>query len=276
MYETIRYEADDPVATITLNRPDRLNAITGAMLTELQDAMGRAETDTSVVGIVLTGAGRGFCAGADTARLQAQSDAESAAPWTLEGDKPGAIDDMGPDFTVGLLYLMAIRKPIICAVNGPCAGLGFVIAMLCDMRFASEQARFTTAFANRGLIAEHGISWLLPRLVGPAHALDLLWSGRLVEAPEASRIGLVNRVVSADTLVAEATDYVTMLSTRAAPVAMQVIKQQVYRHLSASLGDATRESITLMSESLQRPDFKEGVASFVEKRPPRFARVPTP
>ena len=276
MYETIRYEVVDPVATITLNRPDRLNAITGAMLRELQEALAAAEADASVVGIVLTGEGRGFCAGADMSRLQSQTGAESPAPMDLTTERPGAIEEMGPDFKLGLLYFMAIRKPIICAVNGPCAGLGFVIAMLCDMRFASEEAKFTTAFANRGLIAEHGISWLLPRLIGSARALDLLWSGRLVKADEAERIGLVNRVVMPDALVTEATDYVKMLAAHSAPLAMQVIKQQVYTHLSASLGQATEESIARMAHSLGQPDFKEGVMSFVEKRPPNFARVATP
>jgi enoyl-CoA hydratase/carnithine racemase len=189
--------------------------------------------------------------------------------------KPGAFEEMGPDFQLGLLYLMAVRKPIICAINGPCAGLGFVMAMLCDIRFASTEAKFTTAFANRGLIAEHGISWILPRLVGPAHALDLLWSGRLVDATEAASMGVVNRVVAADDLLREATGYVETLAERSAPLAIQVIKQQVYRHLSAALGDATRESLRLMKESQARADFAEGVKSFVEKRPPQFARVPT-
>ncbi len=275
MYDTIRYEVADPVATITLNRPERLNALTPQVMTELQDAVAAAEADPQVVGIVLTGAGRGFCAGADMRRLQNLSEGATVSDWQTADGKPGAFEEMGPDFQLGLLYLMAVRKPIICAINGPCAGLGFVMAMLCDIRFASTEAKFTTAFANRGLIAEHGISWILPRLVGPAHALDLLWSGRLVDATEAASMGVVNRVVSADDLLREATGYVRTLAERSAPLAIQVIKQQVYRHLSAALGDATRESLRLMKESQARADFAEGVKSFVEKRPPRFARVTT-
>ena len=275
MYDTIRYEVADPVATITLNRPERLNALTPQVMTELQDAVAAAEADPQVVGIVLTGAGRGFCAGADMRRLQNMSEGATVSDWQTADGKPGAFEEMGPDFQLGLLYLMAVRKPIICAINGPCAGLGFVMAMLCDIRFASTEAKFTTAFANRGLIAEHGISWILPRLVGPAHALDLLWSGRLVDATEAASMGVVNRVVAADDLLREATEYVDTLAERSAPLAIQVIKQQVYRHLSAALGDATRESLRLMKESQARADFAEGVKSFVEKRPPRFARVTT-
>ena len=276
MYETIHYAVKDPVATITLSRPDRLNAVTGQMLNEIQDAVAKAEADDHVVGIVLTGAGRGFCAGADLEQLQGLSEGGSTTAWETDDHKPGAIDEMGDEFRLGLLYLMAVRKPIIAAINGPCAGLGFVLAMLCDMRLASEEARFTTAFANRGLIAEHGISWILPRVVGPARALDLLWSGRLVEADEAERIGMINRIVPHDQLLDETISYVEMLATRSAPVSIQVIKRQVYTHLSVGLGEAAKESLQLMAESLGRPDFREGVVSYVEKRPPEFARVTAP
>ena len=276
MYETIQYTVEDPVATITLNRPDRLNAVTGQMLNEIQDAVAKAEADDHVVGIVLTGAGRGFCAGADLEQLQGLTEGGSTAAWETDDNKPGAVDEMGDDFRLGLLYLMAVRKPIIAAINGPCAGLGFVLAMVCDMRLASDEARFTTAFANRGLIAEHGISWILPRAVGSARALDLLWSGRLVESDEAERIGMVNRVVPQDRLLDETISYVKMLASRSAPVSIQVIKQQVYKHLSVGLGEAAKESLQLMAESLGRPDFREGVVSYVEKRPPNFARVTAP
>lgn len=276
MYETIQYTVEDPVAIITLNRPDRLNAVTGQMLNEIQDAVALAEADHQVIGIVLTGAGRGFCAGADLEHLQGLTEGGSTAAWETDDNKPGAFNEMGDDFRLGLLYLMAVRKPIIAAINGPCAGLGFVIALVCDMRFASNEARFTTAFANRGLIAEHGISWILPRVVGPARALDLLWSGRLVEPDEAERIGMVNRVVPQDRLLDETIDYVKMLASRSAPISMQVIKRQVYAHLSVGLGEAAKESLQLMAESLARSDFREGVVSYVEKRSPHFARVAPP
>ena len=275
MYDTIRYTVSDPVATITLDRPDRLNAVTPQLVRELQDAVGRAERDEQVIGIIITGEGRGFCAGADMERLKGLTPEQSLSTWRDPEDKPGALDEMGPGFELGLLYLMAVRKPVVAAVNGPCAGLGFVLAMLCDLRFASDQALFTTAFANRGLIAEHGISWILPRVVGPSRALDLLWSGRKVKAEEAERIGLVDRVVPHADLVYEAARYLTTLAEHSAPLAMEVIKRQVYRHLSASPADAMRESLDLMGASLGRPDFAEGVLSYLEKRPPRFARVAT-
>ena len=273
MYEAIDYSVEGPVATITLNRPDRLNAITGQMIKEIQDAIGQADANEDVVGIILTGAGRGFCAGGDIESLQELSQGGSLTAWEMGDKKPGSTAEMGPDFQVGLLYLMAVRKPVIAAINGPCAGLGFVLAMVCDIRFASETARFTTAFANRGLIAEHGISWILPRLVGSAHALDLLLSGRVVGSEEAAQIGIVNRTITSDRLLAESVNYVKGLAERSAPVSMKVIKQQVYRHLSTSLGEAARESIELMAESLKRPDFREGVSSYIEKRPPKFTRL---
>ena len=270
MYEAIDYTVEGPVATITLNRPDRLNAITGQMIKEIQDAIGKADANEDIVGIILTGAGRGFCAGGDIESLQELSQGGSLTAWEMGDKKPGSTAEMGPDFQVGLLYLMAVRKPIIAAINGPCAGLGFVLAMVCDIRFASDTARFTTAFANRGLIAEHGISWILPRLIGSAHALDLLLSGRVIDSEEAAKIGIVNRTITSDRLLDESTNYVKGLAERSAPVSMKVIKQQVYRHLSASLGEAARESIELMAESLKRPDFREGVLSYIEKRPPKF------
>ncbi len=273
MYEAIDYTVEGPVATITLNRPDRLNAITGKMIKEIQDAIGKADANEDIVGIILTGAGRGFCAGGDIESLQELSQGGSLTAWEMGDKKPGSTAEMGPDFQVGLLYLMAVRKPVIAAINGPCAGLGFVLAMVCDIRFASDTARFTTAFANRGLIAEHGISWILPRLIGSAHALDLLLSGRVIDSEEAVQIGIVNRTVTSARLLDERTNYVKGLAERSAPVSMKVIKQQVYRHLSASLGEAARESIELMAESLKRPDFREGVLSYIEKRPPKFTRL---
>ncbi len=274
-YEFIKYRVDDPIATITLNRPEQLNAITGNMMAEMKHALAAAESDERVVGIILTGAGRGFCAGADMQGLQAASHGErgSGGP-SFEDAQAGAVDEMGADnFGVTYNYMMAVRKPIVAAINGPCAGLGFAVAMLCDIRFASDRAVFTTAFVNRGLIAEHGLSWILPRVAGPANALDILWTGRKFYGPEAAEMGVVNRSVPHDRVVPEAEDYVRALAERSAPMSLKVIKQQVYRHLMMDTGDALRESNRLMAESLQRADFKEGVASFVERRPPQFRRL---
>ena len=275
MYEHIQYEVDDPVAVITLNRPEALNAITGRMQAELKHALEAAETDESVVGIVLTGAGRGFCAGADIGGLQATASGEGggqAEDLSAYQANPGN-PEMGPNFEVTFSYLLSIRKPLIAAVNGACAGLGFVFASLCDMRFVERQAKFTTAFVNRGLIAEHGSSWVLPRLLGSAKALDILWSGRKFTGEEAERIGLADRLCEEGTAKQAACDYIKMLAETAAPESIKVIKAQVYRHLNMELGDAMRESNELMAASLKQDTFKEGVESFVERRPPNFKRV---
>ncbi len=274
MYEHIEYEVTDPVAVITLNRPEALNAITGRMQAELKHALAAAEADEAVVGIVLTGAGKGFCAGADIGGLQATASGEARAAEDLSEFKasPGN-PDMGPNFQVTFSYLLSIRKPLIAAVNGACAGLGFVFASLCDMRFVERQAKFTTAFANRGLIAEHGSSWILPRLLGSSHALDLLWSGRKFLGEEAERIGFANRLCEEGRSKQEAIDYIKMLAETAAPESIKIIKAQVYRHLNMQLEDAMNETNEWMAASLKRDDFKEGVDSFVERRPPNFKRV---
>ena len=186
MYQDILYEVNDPVAIVTMNRPDALNALTGRMMAEMRHAFAAAEKDPAVVGIVLTGAGRGFCAGADMGGLAATASGEGGAREDLsdlEAD-PGN-PDMGPNFDVTYSYLMALQKPLIAAINGPCAGLGFCYACLADMRVVERQAKFTSAFSQRGLIAEHGASWILPRLIGPGRALDLLWSARKFTGEEA-------------------------------------------------------------------------------------------
>ena len=165
MYEHIQYEVTDPVAIITLNRPDTLNAITARMQAELKHALAAAEKDEAVVGIVLTGAGRGFCAGADIGGLQATASGDAGGQRREDLSQFAATPgnpDMGDDFTVTFSYIPSLQKPLIAAINGACAGLGFVFACLCDMRFVEKQAKFTSAFVNRGLIAEHGSSWILP------------------------------------------------------------------------------------------------------------------
>jgi enoyl-CoA hydratase/carnithine racemase len=274
VYEEILFEIEDPIATVTLNRPAVLNAWTDRMGAELRHALARAEADARVVGIVVTGAGRGFCSGADLKRLQGVAQGEGLGieiPPELEAD-PG--DPLaGPDFRGTYTYLMSIRKPVIAALNGVVAGMAVPIALACDLRFASDRASFTTAFSRRGLVAEWGIAWLLGRVVGPAHALDLLFSARRVDAAEAERMGLVNRVLPHDELLPFAKDYVRDLAAHCSPASMAVMKRQVYQQLHAALGPSEREAVQLMLESFKRPDFREGVASFLEKRPPRFDRL---
>jgi enoyl-CoA hydratase/carnithine racemase len=273
-YEEITYEVEDPVALITMNRPEALNALTGRMMAEIRHALAAAETDPAVVGIVLTGAGRGFCAGADIAGLDATAAGATAEAEDLSALKASPGDpDMGENFQVTYTYILSVQKPVIAAINGPCAGLGFCYALLCDMRFAERQAKFTTAFSQRGLIAEHASSWLLPRMIGPGRALDLLWSARKFLADEAYELGVVERVVDSGESVNAAKAYIRELAAVASPTSFKVIKAQVYRHLNMELGEAMQESNALMAESLEREDFREGVRSFIEKRPPEFKRI---
>jgi enoyl-CoA hydratase/carnithine racemase len=219
VYEQIRLEIDEPVATVFFNRPKRLNALTYRMLAELRHALAQAESDARVLGIVLTGEGRGFSAGMDAQSLQGDADAGEMTKGAGDPSLAASPGDasLGEDFQVTFGYLLSIRKPIIAAVNGPCAGLSLAIACLCDLRFASETAVFRTAFAQRGLIAEHGTSWILPRLLGPARALDLLWHPRKVGATEAKELGLVNRVVPGNRLLAEARGYLEELAAASSP-----------------------------------------------------------
>lgn len=274
MYQDILYRVDDPVAVITMNRPDALNAFTVRMLEEIRHALAQAEKDERVVGIVLTGAGRGFCAGMDINALDSMSGGGGRSSEDLSALQASPGDpDMGPDFQVTYGYLLSVRKPIIAAVNGACAGLGFVYALLSDLRFVERAAKFTTAFSQRGLIAEHGASWILPRLIGPGRALDLLWSARKFDGEEAFRIGLAERLCEPGESLNDAVAYVKELAATASPTSLRVMKAQVYRHLNMRLGESLRESNEWMAESLQREDFREGVRSFIERRPPKFKRV---
>jgi enoyl-CoA hydratase/carnithine racemase len=271
MYQHILYSVDAPVATITMNRPDNLNAFTTRMLAEIRHALGEAERDEKVVGIILTGAGRGFCAGMDMNALNSMSSGAGGAADDLSALEAHPGDpEMGEDFQVTYSYLLSIRKPLIAAINGACAGLGFCFALLCDMRFVEKTAKFTTAFSQRGLVAEHGASWLLPRLIGPGRALDLLWSARKFDGVEAQQLGLAERLCDTGASAKEAALYIRQLAASAAPMSLMVMKQQVYKHLNMPLGDAMRDTNKLMAESLKRDDFKEGVRSFMERRPPQF------
>jgi len=274
VYQDITYSVDDPVAVITMNRPDKLNAFTVRMLAEIRHAVAAAEQDSQVVGIVLTGAGRGFCAGMDIGSLDNMSsgaggEAEDLSALTADPGDPA----MGENFAVSHSYLLSVRKPLIAAVNGACAGLGFVFAMLADMRFVERQAKFTTAFSQRGLIAEHGVSWILPRLIGPGRALDILWSSRKFDGEEAERLGIAERLVEAGESLTEACNYIKQLAASTSPKSLKIMKAQVYRHLNMPFGEAMTESNEWMAESLRQDDFKEGVRSFIEQRPPQFKRI---
>ncbi len=276
MYEQIDYDVTDPVATITLDRPEALNAWTGKMGHEVNDALKRAEADKRVVGIVITGRGRAFCAGADMNTLDDLSSGGSNGATADDAASIGQIaqsTDQDGEFTGQFPYLMTIDKPIIAAVNGAVAGMAYPFSLCCDMRVGTEHSLFLTAFAQRGLIAEWGLSFLLPRLVGPAVALDLLMSSRRVKGEEALEIGLLNHLVEPDELLSWCNDYITTLARRCSPASIAIMKRQVYTELHVGLGAAERHAGELMGESFGRPDFREGVTSFLEKREPEFARI---
>jgi len=273
MYDEILYDVSDPIATITLNRPDKLNAWTNRMGEEVKHAVAQAEADRRAVAIVITGAGRGFCAGADLRGLQAIGEGKRGHSRSEALDADPGDPEMRESFRGTYSYLLSVRKPVIAAINGPCAGMAVPISLFCDLRFASERAVFTTTFSQRGLVAEWGISWMLPRLVGPSRALDLLFSSRKIDAAEACEIGMVNRVLPHDELLPFVSDYVSHLAETCSPTSLMVMKRQIYQDCTESLASAHKESVSLMFESFDRPDFKEGVNAFLEKRPPKFERV---
>jgi enoyl-CoA hydratase/carnithine racemase len=268
--ETI-YGVAERVATITLNRPDKLNAWTATMEKEVRAEMEEAERDDGVRVIVLTGAGRGFCAGADMSLLSLVATQGLDAGRREQALRAGEVrEGVRADFQKKYSYFPAIGKPVIAAINGPVVGLGLVIALYCDLRFASDAARFGTAFSRRGLIGEYGMAWQLPRLVGLANALDLMLSARMIDAGEALRMGLVNQVFAQDAFAAKVGEYAHELAASVSPRSMRVIKRQVYEGIFQTLAEAFEISEREMIESLQSADFKEGVAHFMEKRAAAF------
>jgi enoyl-CoA hydratase/carnithine racemase len=261
MSSVVLKEVQDGVAVLTLNRPDRLNAWTAEMENDYFALLDECAESDEVRVIVVTGAGRGFCAGADMQDLEDLGGADGVPDETRARERR-------PQSTP-----LSIPKPIIAALNGPCAGIGLVQALMCDIRFAAEGAKLTTAFARRGLVAEHGIGWILPRLIGPARALDLLLSGRIVLAEEACSLGLVNRVIAPERLLEETLAYARELVVHSSPASMATMKRQVYADLERGLDDAIAEADRLMVASFTAPDFVEGVTSFVERRDPQFAAL---
>jgi enoyl-CoA hydratase/carnithine racemase len=262
----ILYEVSEKIATITLNRPDRMNAWTPIMERDVRHAMELAAADDNVRIIVLTGAGRAFCAGADMDALKGLDPDDVRRATNL----PAFDMNRRPDWQTRYGYYPSIPKPVIGMLNGATAGIGLVHALYCDLRFAADNTVFTTAFSRRGLIAEHGISWMLPRIVGHANALDLLMSARRVASEEALRIGLVNRLYPPDQLREQTYSYARDLADNVSPSAIAVIKRQLYDTPFQTLAEATIDANREMVVALRGSDFREGVASFIEKRPPRF------
>jgi enoyl-CoA hydratase/carnithine racemase len=272
-HQEILYAVADRVATITLSRPDKLNAWTAVMEREVRSAIQQADTDDAVRVIVLTGAGRGFCAGADMSLLGAvanQGVTDEMRERAAHHAAQGQLESVRADFDQKYSYFLATKKPVIAAINGPVVGLGLVIVLYCDLRFASDAARFSTVFARRGLIAEYGMAWMLPRIVGHSNALDILFSGRTIDAVEALRMGLANRVFPQEGFLEQVYDYARDLASKVSPRSSAIIKRQVYEAMFQSLQEAFQISEREMLASLASEDFKEGVAHYLEKRPPAF------
>lgn len=266
MGSAILYEVRaDGVCIVTLNRPHRHNALTMAMQSEYFEALHRAEADANVTVIVVTGAGRAFCVGADmdlltsiTAGSGGDIGSDTEAVWRQQKALEQA-------------QLVALTKPVIAAINGAAAGLGLVLALWCDLRFVSADAKLTFSFSKRGLVAEHGISWLLPRVVGASRALDLLLSSRVVQGTEAVALGLANYAApNGEAALQAAIEYAQRLASTASPAAMCEVRRAVYSDLTATASEASSRAISLMLASFEHPDVAEGVASYLERRPPRF------
>jgi len=252
--ELVLMTIDESVAVLTLNRPDRGNGWTGAMGRRYFRLLEQAAHDPAVRAIVVTGAGKSFCVGGDGANLANAADAGAVAITT----------------NYPFWFPLRVGKPVIAAINGACFGIGLQQILCCDVRIAADDAKFATAYARRGLVAEYGMSWLLPRIVGTGHAMDLLLSGRLVRAVEAEKMGLVNSVVPAAELIVQATDYAKQLATLCAPSSMAMIKRQAFLDITGTLPEAVSRAETLLSEALAGEEFKEGVKSWLEQRSPAF------
>ncbi|MCK2220046.1 enoyl-CoA hydratase-related protein [Actinomadura sp. ATCC 31491] len=254
MSELVLAAVDQGVLTLTFNRPETLNAWTDAMGRRYFDLLEEAERNPEVRAVVVTGAGKGFCSGADFK--------------TLNAIQTGSYDEK-PDPRPNT-FPTSIAKPIVAAVNGACAGLGMVHALVCDLVFTAEDAKWTTAFPRRGLVAEYGLSWVLPRVMGQQRAMDVLLSGRVFTGREAYELGLANRAVPGESVVAEAQAYARELAAYSSPASMAVIKRQVWRDWDVTLEESAKTATQEMLASFGRPDFAEGVASFLERRPPAF------
>jgi enoyl-CoA hydratase/carnithine racemase len=267
--EATSYAVTDGVATITLDRPDRLNAWTSTMNAEYRAHLQAAAADPAVRVIVVTGAGRGFCAGAESDDLAGHAERgayDSGAPDDLATPGYGVRDE----FDAELAYHFGIPKPILAAINGPVAGIGFALSCYCDLRFAARGAKFTTAHGKLGLPCAFGLAWLLPRLIGLPRALDLILSSRTFDADEAHALGLVTAVVDGPDLLDHVHDYARMLATTVSPTSLAASKRQVYESFHMTVAESVRVAEALLDPMMAGPDYREGVAALREKRPPVF------
>jgi len=264
-YQQILYEVRERIATITLHRPEALNAWTDVMADEVWQAMHEAERDDAVRVIVLTGAGRAFCAGGDVTGFKSDN------PRALLDKLPRPFDfSRRPDYQSRACYFPAIAKPIIAMLNGATAGLGLVHALFADLRFAADDVVITTAFARIGLASEYGMAWGLRNAVGHGHAMDLLLSGRKVRGDEALRMGLVNQIHPRDALEQATYAYAKEMAERCSPRSLRVLKAQLWELPFQTLHEAVIADSEAMLAANVCDDFQEGKRAFLEKRPPNF------
>jgi len=264
-----RYEIDDRVATLTLDRPARLNSWTGRMHTEYRWILDQADRDPAVRVIVVTGAGRGFCAGADTAALEGHVARGGYDPGTPEDlARPGY--GVRSEFDADFAFQFGLRKPVVAAINGPAAGVGLAIACYADLRFAARGAKLTTAHGRLNLAAEFGLSWLLPRLIGLTRANDLLLSSRIFLTDEAWELGLLNGLFEPEELLPRTYAYARELADRISPASLRETKWQIYTDQHRDVASAVRRSNELLEQMMATDDYREAVAAFKDKRTPRW------
>ena len=268
-YKATRYAVDRGIATITLHRPERMNAWTGRMHTEYRYSLDLAERDADVRAIVVTGAGRGFCVGGDAAALQGHVEKGGYDPGTpLPLARPGF--GTSAQFDASFAYHFGLSKPVIAAINGPAAGVGLALACFADLRFAATGIKLTTAHGKLNLPAEYGLSWLLPRMIGLTRANELLLTSRAFLSEEALAIGLVNALHPAESLLTETYSFTRNLIETVSPNSLRQTRWQVYRDLHRDIASSVRDSEDLLQSMMREPDYKEGVGAFVAKRPPRW------
>ena len=273
-YETIKYEVAEQILTITLNRPDKLNAFNATMQKELIEAFDAADKDDDVRAIIVTGAGRGFCAGADLSSGADTFDRD-ARRGPVKRMADGKVDYSDPNVRDGggqvTLRIFKCLKPVIAAVNGPAVGIGVTMQLAMDIRIASENARFGFVFSQRGIVPEAASSWFLPRIVGISQALEWCYTGRVFPAQEALAGRLVSKVVPADELLPTARALAREIAAKTAPVSVALIRQMMWRMLGA---DDPMQAHKIDSRGIyargRSADVKEGVVSFLEKRPAVF------
>jgi enoyl-CoA hydratase/carnithine racemase len=259
-YKCLLYEVKDGVATLTLNRPERLNALGDTLRDELQDAVTRASDDPEVRVMIVTGAGKGFCSGGDVKAMSERKESGSGRPL-LEKVAPGR------DQTV--LALRDAPKPVIAAVNGAAAGAGFNLALCCDIRLASTAAKFSQAFVKRGLHPDWGGTYFLPRVVGTAKACELIFTGAIIDAEEALKLGIVSAVHSPEELMPAALGLARKIA-EGPPIAIRLAKRGIYHNLECDLRQALEYETFAQNICFETEDATEGIRAFVEKRAPSF------